>query len=1281
MNQYVKNDFFASFVQSLKRRSELSYLNLKNMSKTKSPYDSITFGNPLSLRVDSNYLSIMSISPCGRDAVLAGRKGLLVVDLDDPFAAPRWLHHETSWEVADVQWSPHASKPSWIVSTSNQKAMVWNLARPSTNAIEYVLHNHTRAITDIHFHPQNPEMLATCSVDSFVIAWDLRCPNRPVQQWSDWRSGASQVKWNYKDPNILASSHANNIQIWDIRKGALPMKSIEGHDAKINGLDWSRENKYELISCSNDMSVKFWSFDKEYEKPVYTIRTDFPVAKTRHLPFGNHACGIMPMRGGNNSLYLVNYQGKNGEDKLEPVYTFKGHHEPVKDFVWRSRHSSNSDIDDREFQLVTWSADKDLRLWPITDEIYESVNFKRNQSLPKGEKFVDFEYKSYRPEPPVSTDNKLIIRHKSQRFLGSYNGTVKTAGEFNHLNWISGIKFGQSAFQNTSDDPNSASYGDNSTRPLNLGEEFSNVGHKFPKLRFERISVSTGVLVISLNGPWSSENKDDLIFIRIEFNFPVGYPSPEAIPRFKIEDTYELKSDKKQEILTNLQNISSRLCSHKRFCLETCLRYLLGEKVDVDLELEQALDTYDLNYVSGENDELFSASQNISSNESDGSISDIGYGFEDEDDDDEEEDDDYDDEGENEGESFTAARSKKGTNVHVKKAPFDSTPVSKGCGAIWTASGHLVCFFMSKEQDKEQHLIKFGQQGFSLVRNLKRKPVSSRLQINKQSYNNDERDTDSESSDDSLAEDFNDLQYDRLYRSRVPELLRNVNNSESRHFSSNARSNVVSVVTEKSQHTSNSKNNQNKNLIKIYDFRHLIPAKMELAYEYRILGDEPSLLAQHNALVAEKYGYTTIANCWKMLSVILMKDVVIDADSAANLLKKIGRDSSNLDILNNYRFYWGFHPFGGAWLVKLMFEYFEKVKDIQMLAVLSCILYENDEIKDHPEVPINLPFSHYNKMGKPSLNHESSIVSLQRDSNPLRHDLLNGGKLSPLVHNKVSFDRRNTRSIYPASPVDAIHHRMESVSTLSSYEYDDHSFKSSSPAGDMIMNSIKVSHNRRGIRHKNTTGINLFQGSDIHSNLSVAPQLSRSVSLHSNVFSQQFSRAVPVRMNSNDKVMADEIPKVNIQMMNTTELDLYENQYCVNIESFVDLKKLEDYRRQYASILFSWGLPANRLKVLKFNYSSKSEASSNDFKEHYGAVGWCEDFKYQATESPLEKWKKFHHKNKCNYCGMAVTKRLSVCSKCNHIMHDSCALEWWETNKMDQCPSGCGCYCLNHVVS
>ncbi|KAK5013335.1 hypothetical protein LTR39_003700, partial [Cryomyces antarcticus] len=200
---------------------------------------------------------------------------------------PRHLSHQTPWEVADVQWSPFASRYYWIVSTSNQRALVWNLEMSTQNApIEHVLHAHSRAITDINFSAHHPDVLATCAIDSFVHCWDLRTPARPVTTFCDWFAGATQVKWNRQDSHILASSHDKYLRIWDDRKGAYPLKTMDAHATKIYGLDWNRTRSTGILTCSLDKTIKMWDYSKEEDKPERVIRTPFPVWRARHTPFG-----------------------------------------------------------------------------------------------------------------------------------------------------------------------------------------------------------------------------------------------------------------------------------------------------------------------------------------------------------------------------------------------------------------------------------------------------------------------------------------------------------------------------------------------------------------------------------------------------------------------------------------------------------------------------------------------------------------------------------------------------------------------------------------------------------------------------------------------------------------------------------------------------------------------------------------------------------------------------------------------------------------------------------
>lgn len=75
-----------------------------------------TFRDMLSIQLDEPVGS-MSISPANRDVALGARKGLYIVDLQNPYDPPRFLPHESAWEVADVQWNPFPARSEWVAST------------------------------------------------------------------------------------------------------------------------------------------------------------------------------------------------------------------------------------------------------------------------------------------------------------------------------------------------------------------------------------------------------------------------------------------------------------------------------------------------------------------------------------------------------------------------------------------------------------------------------------------------------------------------------------------------------------------------------------------------------------------------------------------------------------------------------------------------------------------------------------------------------------------------------------------------------------------------------------------------------------------------------------------------------------------------------------------------------------------------------------------------------------------------------------------------------------
>ncbi|KAH9460640.1 hypothetical protein MJO28_003656 [Puccinia striiformis f. sp. tritici] len=338
-----------------------------------------TFYQSLELALDQP-VGCLSMSPENRDIVLGARKGLFIVDLHRPYDPPRFLAHSATWDVADIQWSPHPERRSWVASTSSQKALIWNLDLPSPSTvdsnsrtirspIQFVLEAHTRAICDINWSVFNVDVLATCAIDSWTYTYDLRLGGKTaVQGFCAWNSPATQVKWNRQDPHILATSHDSRVLVWDTRNPAEPILQINAHNEKIYGIDWSRRSSDGLVTCSLDQTVKFWSTNS-IQHPVKTIQTSSPVRRARHLPFGR---GVMTLP--QRSDHVLKMWSVN--QLSSPIASFSGHQDTVREFVWRTRGGANSSFDDRQFQLITWGNDRKLRLWPISTETLKKAGFK-----------------------------------------------------------------------------------------------------------------------------------------------------------------------------------------------------------------------------------------------------------------------------------------------------------------------------------------------------------------------------------------------------------------------------------------------------------------------------------------------------------------------------------------------------------------------------------------------------------------------------------------------------------------------------------------------------------------------------------------------------------------------------------------------------------------------------------------------------------------------------------------------------------------------------------------
>ncbi|KAK6370627.1 hypothetical protein LTR64_005869 [Lithohypha guttulata] len=886
-----------------------------------------TFGKDASFKLPQ-LIGAMSISPAGRDVVLASKEGLHIIDLDSPYFPPRFLPHRTPWEVADVQWSPFADRDYWVVSTSNQKALVWNLnAYGWRNSIEHVLHGHTRAITDINFSAFHPDKLATCAVDSFIHCWDLRYPGRPAYSFSDWFAGATQVKWSRQDEHVVASSHDKFLHIWDDRNGARPLRTIKAHDTKIYGIDWNRFEPSEIVTCSLDRTIKLWNTNKNDDVPERVIETSFPVWRARHTPFG-WGLMVMPQRG-NGNLHLYDRRAVHGvleSGPVKPVHIFQGHKGQVKEFLWRGMGDVKNGTDFRDFQLVSWGTDQELRLHAVSKDIFEDIGYERGVSRPQRLRFTrrGARYKTFRDEPtehdstsvPPARADSFPASNQFLRVRGrpSTNMGMSRVPIAHFKGWLHAGKasrrtdmHGRGAGRpNTDPIAWMKSVKITSWDPDALADEITMVGEKFEKVNFETVDVSQRRATMALQSPWG-ESDNVPVYTRLQLRFPKGYPKDvQAIVH--VQKTNSITSDVQKRLSQDIHQITAAYKLRGRGCIEAIVRFLLR-----DQSLDQIL-TW-INRDSLTDSKLIEAAEAQLD------------GLDDSDDD----------------------PIEPASNVPRSDAQIN-VPLAKRCAALWAENGKLVCFF--KLTDKEPasllsamgtgHLDEpetsklFGGFGKFQVDSPSRKSRAATQSIN------DESDSDTSDQASVLSSDTSSSESSGDFRDRdkfVP-WQRNGTNSLRREKSTEG--------SQKSGFLDTTREGDllDKTVVSIHDLEELIPASKKVAEGY-IVSSDMAKASQHNCGIATRHGRHDTSMMWRLSNRVVTKmvaheaDLAINGDTRSTVPNHLSQNFRESELYKQYPHTplptGSARAFGENQLLPTLFQFCEKTHDIQMLATFSAI--------------------------------------------------------------------------------------------------------------------------------------------------------------------------------------------------------------------------------------------------------------------------------------------------------------------------------------------------------
>ncbi|KAF2655486.1 hypothetical protein K491DRAFT_692819 [Lophiostoma macrostomum CBS 122681] len=947
-----------------------------------------TFVKDVSVEVGDEEIGAASISPSGRDVVLASKTGLYILDLDNPWYPPRHVVHRTDWDVADVQWSPFASRPGRIASTANQKAIIFNLSITSLDnkaPVEYILHAHSRAITDINFSAHHPDILATCAVDSFVLTWDLRSPQlvggtfglKPSYSVADFEAGATQVKWNRKNEYIIASSHDKFLRIWDTRKGAVPVTTLAAHQTKIYGIDWHRSDPHKILTCSLDKTIKLWDkvgLNERISLPTRVIHTDHPVRRARHTPFPNGILA-MPQRG-SSALSLYTYDAgatDMAETVCPPAHTFQAHEEGshVQEFLWRVRGSFDDGFDNREFQLISWGTDQHLHLYKVPPHLLsDAMGFNKGDpvvgeptSTRKGAKYV-----TYRDEPAkhVTKTREASTSLQQQQQQGTLSSLFQsklrlttsrldtmdggpqratmTAGSIRHnvhghvvnsMKWLTGVKVGERRADTLSE-----KLTDENHRwkvHTNLLTEIVRVGEKYRNVSFEETDYAKRRLQVSFYAPWGEpETANDrkgegkLVYLRFVINFPEKYPYITEV----VDENGETVRQK-NPLQVELERTTAKADTATLVKLQVDLNRIANYRASLGREALDGVISYALGDRRLEDSmnlpgEPEPAQENLPPEEL------------------AEEESSSDDDDENDGLGIAQ-------DIMNSSLSNANIPLPVQCAVRFSVAGFLI---LARPPLAELQATAHTGPALRLPRHPAQGLPKDEI-FESFGRLNMPRDDGS----DSPASSTGSWEWSSSPSSSGSDDTGDP--SSSRYQPAMAWQNPSLRFQARTSHPSSvaaERTNKAKSVVSILasPAEQFVPSKKCLAEEYRIFGDGPQVCS-HNADVARRFGFEDLADVWELCKLILNNEVPLEILPQQNrrdqvlvlarrALVRIKRKDSGLDLQFDEaetvtnpklkgRIKWGHHTIV-TWLIPALFEHFEKLADTQMLAMLSCVFCE-----------------------------------------------------------------------------------------------------------------------------------------------------------------------------------------------------------------------------------------------------------------------------------------------------------------------------------------------------
>ncbi|ORX90285.1 hypothetical protein K493DRAFT_318085 [Basidiobolus meristosporus CBS 931.73] len=469
------------------------------------------------------------------------------------------------------------------------------------------------------------------------------------------------------------------------------------------------------------------------------------------------------------------------------------------------------------------------------------------------------------------------------------------------------------------------------------------------------------------------------------------------------------------------------------------------------------------------------------------------------------------------------------------------------------------------------------------------------------------------------------------------------------------------------------------NFVSTMDVSGLLPINRELAPHYTLLGDDPVKVCRHNAKAALAHNRDDLFKVWSLAALILTECVgsVENPAKIQGLLDEERAHESMSSLIDGKRILemsgWGGHPFGRVMVQSLM-QHFEKLGDIQTLALLACVFSQPFPPRDNMVLeraqPDLLGSTDYFNIRSYRSNFNNPSWGDSNGNSAIDHILRTPFTVPAKIPRSSSLSSQfSSRPAYPTlddSPRGYQQYEVQSFMTprgaLSSQSHvppgigsgGGSSAASNGPLHPFRKDSTMSAYNQP--MYTPFLGNRSRRGSLNYDNLSSSLS----------VFKRRPAPSIVP------------IETVKVVMMNEDEFDEDKRPAKVTLLDPALGARYDCYRLAYAETLYRWGLLDARAEVLKFiaihkPWNSLIRAESRQIGLEFAT--YCSECNKELP--PGSKCFICDRKRaglKCVICRVTVKGLTNFCLLCLHGGHSNHIRDWFSSNQM--CPTGCGCLCI-----